>query len=44
VKEPENAYGRLVLDYFEHGRGIEIVERDDGSAGGAVLTTRACCP
>jgi SAM-dependent methyltransferase len=36
VKELEDAYGRLILDYHEHGTGLEIVERDDGfiNAGG----------
>ena len=26
----DDAYGRLILDYFERGEGIEVVERDDG--------------
>jgi SAM-dependent methyltransferase len=26
----EDAYGRLILDYFERGEGLEVVERDDG--------------
>ena len=26
----EDAYGRLILDYFEQSEGIEVVERDDG--------------
>jgi SAM-dependent methyltransferase len=30
VKQHEDAYGRLILDYLEHGEGIEVVERDDG--------------
>jgi SAM-dependent methyltransferase len=30
LKEHEDAYGRLILDYFEEGTGIEVVERDDG--------------
>jgi SAM-dependent methyltransferase len=30
VKEDEDAYGRLILHYFEDGTGIEVVERDDG--------------
>jgi SAM-dependent methyltransferase len=36
VRKLEDAYGRLILDYLETGKGIEIVERDDGfiDAGG----------
>jgi hypothetical protein len=37
LREREDAYGRRVLDYFERGEGLEIVERDDGfinSSGG----------
>ena len=30
MKEREDAYGRLIVDYLEHGEGIEVVERDDG--------------
>jgi SAM-dependent methyltransferase len=30
VREEEDAYGRLILHYFEEGTGIEVVERDDG--------------
>jgi SAM-dependent methyltransferase len=30
LKELEDAYGRLVLDYLESGTGVEIVERDNG--------------
>ena len=29
MKEREDAYGRLILDYLERGEGIEVVERDD---------------
>jgi SAM-dependent methyltransferase len=30
VKEHEDASGRLILEYLDHGDGIEVVERDDG--------------
>jgi len=30
VKKGQDAYGREVYDYFKHGAGCEIVERDDG--------------
>ena len=30
MKKREDAYGREVYDYFKHGTGCEIVERDDG--------------
>ena len=30
MKKLEDAYGQLVLRYFEKGEGIEVVERDDG--------------
>ena len=30
LKEREDAYGRLILEYLETGEGIEIVERDGG--------------
>jgi SAM-dependent methyltransferase len=30
LKDREDAYGRLILDYLERGEGIEVVERDDG--------------
>lgn len=30
MKEYEDAYGRLILQYLEEGKGIEIVERADG--------------
>jgi 2-polyprenyl-3-methyl-5-hydroxy-6-metoxy-1,4-benzoquinol methylase len=30
LNELDDAYGRLILDYFEEGKGIEVVERDDG--------------
>ena len=30
MKDREDAYGRLILDYLQTGEGIEIVERDDG--------------
>ena len=30
LKEPQDAYGHLVFDYFKKGVGQEIVERDDG--------------
>ncbi|HYX89296.1 MAG TPA: methyltransferase domain-containing protein [Gaiellaceae bacterium] len=30
MKDREDAYGRLILDYLERGEGIEVVERDDG--------------
>jgi SAM-dependent methyltransferase len=30
LKKREDAYGRLILGYHETGKGIEIVERDDG--------------
>jgi SAM-dependent methyltransferase len=31
LKEQEDAYGRLILDYLEGKPALEIVERDDGS-------------
>jgi SAM-dependent methyltransferase len=33
VKESEDGYGRLILEYLETGVGIEVVERDDGFIG-----------
>jgi len=30
LKESEDAYGRLILQYLEEGEGIEIVEREGG--------------
>lgn len=30
MRESQDAYGRLILDYLEQGTGIEVVERDDG--------------
>jgi len=30
LRGKEDAYGRLIADYLETGKGIEIVERDDG--------------
>jgi SAM-dependent methyltransferase len=30
VKESEDGYGRLILEFFETGEGIEVIERDDG--------------
>ena len=30
MKKGQDAYGREVYDYFKHGTGCEIVERDDG--------------
>jgi SAM-dependent methyltransferase len=30
LKDREDAYGRLLLDYLGTGAGVEIVERDDG--------------
>jgi SAM-dependent methyltransferase len=30
LKDREDAYGRLILDYSESGEGLEVVERDDG--------------
>jgi SAM-dependent methyltransferase len=30
VRPSEDAYGQLILEYLETGRGVEIVERDDG--------------
>ncbi|MFL5924285.1 MAG: class I SAM-dependent methyltransferase [Gaiellaceae bacterium] len=37
MKDREDAYGRLVLDYLETGDGIEIVERDGGFIGASRL-------
>jgi SAM-dependent methyltransferase len=30
LRPEQDAFGRLILDYFERGVGLEIVERDDG--------------
>jgi hypothetical protein len=30
LRESQDAYGRLILEYLEKGEGIEIAERDDG--------------
>ncbi len=30
MRPEQDAFGRLLLDYFETGRAQEIVERDDG--------------
>ena len=30
MREHEDAYGRLILEYFEKGEGVEIAERVDG--------------
>lgn len=30
MNQTQDAYGRLILDYYERGEGIEVVERDDG--------------
>jgi SAM-dependent methyltransferase len=30
LKSLDDAHGRLILDYFESGEGLEVVERDDG--------------
>lgn len=30
LRDSQDAYGHLVLDYLKKGRGQEIVEREDG--------------
>lgn len=30
IKRTQDAIGQALLDFFHHGRGFEIVERDDG--------------
>lgn len=30
LSKAEDAYGQAMFDYYQHGRGFEIVERDDG--------------
>ncbi len=30
LKDSEDAYGHSIADYFEKGRGLEIIEREDG--------------
>ena len=36
MKEHEDAFGREIYDYFQHGEAIEIVERDDGFLGTSI--------
>ena len=33
LRPQQDAYGRLILDYLEHGEAVEVVERDDGFVG-----------
>jgi SAM-dependent methyltransferase len=37
VRDSDDAYGRLILEYFEGGDAIEVVERDDGFVNASSL-------